>query len=146
LICNNLRRNASHTEKTDLLSRLGDIYLREGIAVGKIAYELAYNTGMSYRWVAKYLPDRFKDSLHASAPKKRKKNTISCLTKKTLTLRKPPNNTLKITSYSNTSFVNFVMKKSLFNILENKAEELETNVECLIYSAIRLLLNGSANG
>jgi transposase len=127
------------------METLGDIYVQEGTAVGKIAYELSHHTGMSYRWVAKYLPDRLKDSFHASLSKKRKKKSSTCFPTKSITLKDPPNNTLKIMAYSNTSFVNFLMKKSLFKTLEKKAEELETNVEYLVYNAIRLILNGSAN-
>ena len=62
---------------------------------------------------------------------------------KSIKLKDPPNNTLKITAYRNTSFVNFVVKKKLYEALEKKAEELETNIEYLVYNAIRLILNGS---
>jgi hypothetical protein len=144
LICNNLRRTASVKEKTALLARLGDIYLNEGTPIGKIVYELSYHTGMSYRWVAKYLPERLKDSIHASASKKKRKKVVACFATKSIVLKDPPNNALKIAAYSNTSFVNFVMKKKLYEALEKKAEELETNVEYLVYNAIRLILNGSA--
>ena len=143
LICNNLRRTASAKEKTVLLTKLGDIFLNEGTPIGKIVYELSYHTGMSYRWVAKYLPERLKDSVHASAPKKKRKKNIAYLATKSIKLKDPPNNTLKITAYRNTSFVNFVVKKKLYEALEKKAEELETNIEYLVYNAIRLILNGS---
>lgn len=145
LICNNLRRTAPAKEKIALLARLGNIYLNEGTPVGKIVYELAYHTGMSYRWVAKYLPERFKDSMHASAPKKKRKKTIACLATKSIKLKDPPNDALKIANYSNTSFVNFVVKKKIYEALEKKAKELETNVEYLVYNAIRLILNGSTD-
>ena len=62
VVSNTVRRSVPSKEKTELLKRLGEIYLNEGVKPGKIAYKIAEETGMSYRWVMKYLPDRFKDS------------------------------------------------------------------------------------
>jgi hypothetical protein len=45
-----------------MLGRLGEIYLKQGVEHGKIAYKIAEKTGMSYPWVMKYLPEKFKIS------------------------------------------------------------------------------------
>jgi len=59
---NTVRRSVPRREKTELLAKLGEIYVNEGVEPGKIAYEIAEETGMSHRWVVKYLPNKFKDS------------------------------------------------------------------------------------
>jgi len=38
-------------------STVGEIYLKDGVEPGKIAYKIAEKTGMSHRWVVKYLPN-----------------------------------------------------------------------------------------
>jgi len=65
LISNVCRRHVPAEEKTELLGRLGEIYLKEGVEPGKIAYKIAEKTGMSHRWVVKYLPNKFKDNLQS---------------------------------------------------------------------------------
>jgi hypothetical protein len=60
LVSNVCRRHVSAQEKTDLLEKLGQIYLRQGLTTGKIAHKIAEETGMSYRWVMNYLPDKLK--------------------------------------------------------------------------------------
>jgi hypothetical protein len=67
IISNACRRHIPAKEKTAMLERLGEIYLGEGVEPGKIAYKIAEETGMSYRWVTKYLPDSFKDRLQSRA-------------------------------------------------------------------------------
>lgn len=46
--------------KMDVLEKLGQVYLSQGVTVGKIAHKIAEETGMSYRWVMNYLPDKCK--------------------------------------------------------------------------------------
>jgi hypothetical protein len=60
LISNVCRRTVSSSEKSDTLARLGRIYLEAGERPGKLAYRIAQETGMSYRWVMKYLSDALK--------------------------------------------------------------------------------------
>ena len=50
-------------EKMDVSERLGQIYLSQGLTVGKIARKIAEKTGMSYRWVMTYLPTNVKQDL-----------------------------------------------------------------------------------
>ena len=61
LVSNVCRRHISAQEKMDMLEKLGQIYLSQGLTVGKIAPKIAEETGMSYRWVMNYLPDKYKE-------------------------------------------------------------------------------------
>lgn len=61
LISNVCRRDVSAGEKSGMLGKLGKICLSEGLKLGKIAYKVAEETGMSYWWVMKYLPDKLKE-------------------------------------------------------------------------------------
>ena len=137
--CNTIRRNATGKEKTELLEKLGQMCINDGTPIGKVAYELMYQTGMSYRWVAKYLPTRFKNNKRAHN-KKRKKSFVARHATNSFVLVDPPKDALKLCAYHNTDFVNFVMKKSLFQELENKAKELESSVTNLLFSAITKIL------
>jgi hypothetical protein len=137
IISNSLRRTVSRLEKRDLLNRLGEIYLSEGIENGRIAYEIAEKTGMSYQWVMKYLPDKFKDRLQSerarlSQPAIRRRATTKLL--------EPQGEVLTIRTYTNTEFVNLVVKKTLYQKLEEKAKKLETTPIKLIYNALVLIL------
>jgi len=67
LIANVCRRHVPAKEKTQILARLAEIYQKEGVEPGKIAYKIAEKTGMSYTWVMKYLPDKFKDSVKSES-------------------------------------------------------------------------------
>jgi hypothetical protein len=60
LVSNVCRRRVSKQEKQEFLEKLGEIYLGEGIKRGEIAHKIAEKTGMSYRWVMKYLPNKFR--------------------------------------------------------------------------------------
>jgi hypothetical protein len=135
IISNTLRRSVSSNEKTELLGRLGEINLSEGIETGKIAYEIADQTGMSYQWVMKYLPDRFKDPLQSERAKPALRRGAE-----TSKLLDPPGEVLSIRAYANTEFVNIMMKKPLYKKLEEKARKLETTPDKLIYNAIVLIL------
>jgi ParB-like chromosome segregation protein Spo0J len=135
IIGNNLRRTVSSNEKRELLGRLGEILLSEGIEPGKIAYKIAEETCMSYQWVMKYLPDRFKDCLQSE----RAKPALRRRAKKSKLLD-PPEGVLSIRAYANTEFVNIVVKKPLYEKLEEKARKLETTPDKLIFNAILLIL------
>ncbi|MEM3055528.1 MAG: hypothetical protein QXM52_07480, partial [Candidatus Bathyarchaeia archaeon] len=65
IISNTCRRHVRASEKTEILSRLAEIYLKKGIKPGSIAQKIAEETGMSYTWVMKYLPGKFKDSVQS---------------------------------------------------------------------------------
>jgi len=48
LISNVCRRHVPAEEKTEMLGRLGEIYLKEGVEPGKIVEKIMEKTGMSY--------------------------------------------------------------------------------------------------
>lgn len=136
IVSNTHRRSVPSKEKREMLNRLGEIYLSKGIEPGKIAYKIVNETGMSYRWVAKYLPDRFKNSLQSE----RRKNSVAHFATTPITFTDPPDDVLNINVYKNTKFVNVVMNKSLYEKVEKKAEKLETTPTKLIYNALLLIL------
>jgi len=135
IVGNNLRRTVSIKEKKKLLGRLGKICLGEGIEPGEIAYTIAEETGMSYPWVMKYIPDRFKDNLQSERAKPALRRRAE-----TSKLLDPPEEVLTIRTYANTEFVNIVVKKPLCEKLEEKARKLETTPDKLIYNAVLLIL------
>ena len=61
LIGNVCRRDVSAGEKSEMFGKLGEIYVSEGLKLGRIAYKIAEETGMSCRWVMQYLPDKLKE-------------------------------------------------------------------------------------
>lgn len=82
-----------------------------------------------------YLPDRFKDHLQSE----RAKPALRRRAKKSKLLD-PPEGVLSIRAYANTEFVNIMVKKPLYEKLEEKARKLETTPDKLIYNAILLIL------
>jgi hypothetical protein len=140
IIGNTLRRSVPSTEKKELLDRLGEILLSEGIENGKIAYKIAEETGMSYQWVMKYLPERFKDHLQSERAKLALRHRAIVNKLHPRKLLDPPEDVLSIKAYANTEFVNIVMKKVLYEKVEEKAKKLETTPDMLVYNAILLIL------
>ena len=135
IISNTVRRSVSRKEKKELLGRLGEICFRKGIEPGKIAYEIAEETGMSYQWVMKYLPYRYKDCLQSDRAKAALRHGATM--NKLLT---PPKDVLNIRTYANTDFVSVMFRRPLYEKLEEKAKELETTLDKLVYNAILLIL------
>ena len=140
IVSNTVRRSVPRKEKKELLGRLGEIHLNEGIEPGKIAYKVAEETGMSYRWVAKYLPEKFKESSQSerraglvarrATEEDPKRRVIS------FELEEPPKGTVMIKVYTNTNFVNVMLEKKFYEQLEEKAKKLETTPDKLIYNGI----------
>ena len=135
IISNNVRRSVPQSEKTELLAKLGEFYLSEGVEPGKISQKIMEETGMSYRWVMKYLPERFKDSAQLERARSAARHAAEIGK-----LPDPPEEVLTIKTYANTDFVNIVMKKPLYEQVEEKAKRLETTPDKLIYNAILLML------
>ena len=70
----------------------------------------------SYQWVMEYLPERFKDCLQSE----RAKPALRRRAKKSKLLD-PPGEVLRIKADANTEFVNIMMKKHLYEKLEERA-------------------------
>jgi len=127
LISNACRRQVPAKEKTEMLGRLGEIHLKKGAELGKIAYKIAEKTGMSYRWVMKYLPDSLKDRLQSE----RRADSVARRAtgkdakqrgepKEIVELLAPPQRkgALEIKKYANTHFVSLVLEKSFYEEFE----------------------------
>lgn len=138
--CNTLRRTVSRKEKTEILRQLGEIYQEKGISKGAITYKIARETGMSYRWVVKYLPETFKDSIQSMKRKNRYTITMERL-HDSIALMSPPKDELKVTHYRNTNFANFTISNKLFTKIRKKAKKLNTDPTTLLYTAIKYFLN-----
>jgi len=69
LICNVCRRNVSAGEKSEIVQELGELHVKAGVKPGKeLVSKISEETGMSYRWVMKYLPDNFKERPGVGGP------------------------------------------------------------------------------
>jgi len=123
IVSNTVRRSVPHKEKTELLERLGEIYRSAGVEPGRIAHKIADEIGMSYTWVMKYLPHRFKDSVQAE---RRTGSVTRCITGILDELLRPPKmeGTLKIVNYTNTDFVSLILEKGFYEEFERNSLEL----------------------
>jgi len=152
LISNVCRRHVSAEEKSALLERLGEVYFKEGVEPGKIAYEIAEETGMSYRWVMNYLPDKYKArpglggpskalSLYKSEGKTQKgKGSRYVTLEDELLFSDPQHKILTIKNYANTKFVNIVLEKRFYTKVEKIAEKLGTKPDIIINNALLLTM------
>lgn len=157
------RRLVSSKEKSKMLAQLGEIYLKEGIVPGEIACRIAEETGMSYRWVMKYMPARYKarpgvggHSRSFSFYEGKEGNVIDVYQSKLNTqkskvacfateeyeqlLSEPKQRILKVRSYRNTDFVNLVMERRFYARLYENAEKLGIEPETIISNIFFLAL------
>jgi hypothetical protein len=98
---------------------------------------------MSHRWVVKYLPNKFKDSLQSErAGSAARRATGEDPERRAISfeLEEPPEGAVAIKAYGNTNFVNILLEKQFYKQLEEKAKRLETTPDKLIYNAILLIL------
>jgi len=151
LISNVCRRAVPAREKREMLKKLGEIYFSEGVKPGKIAYKIAEETGMSYRWVMKYLPNNLKERPGLGGPskalkfdkckEKTQKSKVACLaTDEIELLADPQEKILAVKNYANTDFVNVILQKQFYIRLEGVAEKLGTAPDVIIGNALRLAL------
>lgn len=152
LISNACRRTVSPKEKKEMLGRLGAIYLKEGGKPGKLAYRLAEETGMSYTWVMKYLPDKYKlrpglggpsdalnvDKCQVKLDKSQVTQRVTIDLKKLFSVSQEKPVILK--GYTNTNFVNLVLETKIYNRFERLAERLGVLPETVINNVILMAL------
>ena len=152
LISNVCRRTVSPKEKKEMLGRLGAIFLKEGGKPGELAYRLAEETGMSYTWVMKYLPDKYKLRPGLGGPS-RVWNTDKCqvnldkgqvtqhvtidLKKLFLVSEEKP---IVVKSYINASFVNLTLEKMIYERYERLARRLGLASEIIISNTMLMTL------
>jgi len=148
LIANVCRRHVPAKEKIQILARLAEVYQKEGVEPGKIAYKIAEKTGMSYRWVVKYLPDKFKDRAQSE---RRTSSVARCATRKDAKRHEEPKEIVELTGppkekiltvrkYANTHFVNVMVERFFYIKLEKAAKKVGTTPEALINNALLLIL------
>jgi hypothetical protein len=152
LVGNVCRRHVSAEEKSALLERLGEVYFNEGVEPGKIAYEIAEETGMSYRWVMNYLPDKYKArpglggpskalSLYKSKETTQKSKVARLATgDNELLFSDPQQKILAIKNYANTGFVNIILEKRFYMRIEKIAEKLDSKPDTIINNTLLLTL------
>jgi hypothetical protein len=163
LVGNVCRRLVSSEEKSRMLGQVGEIYLKEGVAPGEIAYKIAAETGMSYRWAIKYMPAKYKARAGAGGPSKsllfyeskrndpaylykskaeNQKSQIACLATQEYEqlLGEPKGRILKVKDYRNTDFVNLVIERCFYARLKESAEELKIEPEVIINNIFFLVL------
>ena len=137
LIGNACRRTVPAQEKIDMLDKLGSILLKEGLKPGEIAEKIAEDTGMSYRWVVKYLPKEYKDptqSRRRSHGSPDAHHATGLLAK----VLEPPKrkDALKISKYGNTDFVLLMLDKSFYSEFEKDCLELEMPPEYCVMKTL----------
>jgi len=146
LISNVCRRSVSEVEKTSLLRELGEIHRKEGVSPGKVARLIAEETGMSYRWVMKYLPGDMKERPGVGGPRCSSKSFESEESSNGIEVASyaTGNHTLipaslpkivEVKGYTNTDFVNIIMDRSYYSKIERLAHQIGTTPGVLINSA-----------
>lgn len=127
LITNVCRRNVSAAEKSEILQELGKIYVKAGVKPGTaLACKISEETGMSYRWVMKYLPDNLKEKPGVGGPSSAfnliniKENIHKCKVARVATprlnvlLAEPAERVLVVKKYANVNFVNVVLERRFY--------------------------------
>lgn len=153
LISNVCRRNVSAAEKGEILQGLGETCVKAGVKPGtELARKISEETGMSYRWVMKYLPSNFKQRPGIGGPssafdlvnvkKKICKGKVARLATLQLDilLAEPAKRVLTVKKYANTDFVNVVMQRRFYANFEKLAENLGTTPDVIINNVLVLTL------
>jgi hypothetical protein len=141
IVSNNVRRNVSKKEKTMLLKRLAEIYLNKGIELKKISSQIMDETGMSYQWVMKYLPNKYKQrpQKHEFLTQKNKVPRYRTIDKYSIDdIRQSPrrNGALKIKRFANTDFVSVTIERAFYEDFEEASLALGMPPEISILKAL----------
>jgi len=117
-----------------MLDKLGEIMLEEGVEPGEISKKIAEETGMSYRWVTKYLSERYKDKSQSEKASSAARRAAGFLDN----ILKPPKHkeALKINKYGNVEFVMIALKRSFYDEFERYSSELGISSELSVMKAI----------
>ena len=134
IVANNVRRSIPQREKRSLLNELASLLHKEGISPGRIASSIAEETGMSYRWVVKYLSTEFKDDSQS----KRASAAARCAAQMRSDVFTPPmrNSGIVIKSYVNTKFVSVTIEKKFYEEFEKACLEIGVMVETSMAKAL----------
>jgi predicted DNA-binding ribbon-helix-helix protein len=153
LIANVCRRRVSAEEKSKMLEELGELYVKAGVKPGaEIARKISEETGMSFRWVMKYLPDKFKERPGVGGPPKRftltkvEENISECKVAHRATLQievllsEPVERVLTVKKYANVNFVQVMLEKRFYANVERIAENLGTTPDVIINNVLVLAI------
>jgi hypothetical protein len=153
IVSNICRRVVSPAEKQRLIEELAEICVSEGTKRGQIAQKIATETGLTYRWVMKYLPERYKERPGCGGPSNalgvsRNKDCWNKLEAGNRSIigygelfSQPKEKVVKVKSYSNTTFVNLAVERKFFERIETGARCLNSSPEMLISSALSAMIN-----
>lgn len=140
LIANVCRRVVSSEEKTEILTRLCHIYKSQGLRPDQIPKELSRKTGMTYRWVMKYLPSTLKIRPGIGGPKR---NAHTCKAKDDpfadedyRLLSEPQKKIARVTNYSNTEFATILLDKQFYLKLKEVASALGASPNAIISNGL----------
>ncbi|MEM3702828.1 MAG: hypothetical protein QXX79_00175 [Candidatus Bathyarchaeia archaeon] len=146
LVANVCRRNVSAEEKREMLRELGELYVESGIKPGaKLANKISEKTGMSYRWVMKYLPESLKERPGIGGPtprfglaKARNDNAVAhrATFQMEFLLFKPTERILTVKKYANVNFVQVMLDKRFYANIERVAEHLGITPEVIINNVL----------
>jgi hypothetical protein len=147
LISNLCRQDISSNEKTELIRKLGHVYLDKGVSSHELMKTISEKTGMSYRWVMKYAPNSLKVRPGLGGPKKLeniyKVDEKFYLSKvedyaTDILLLEPGERVATISTYSNTNFANLIIEQSFYTRLKAVARELEVDPSIIVNNALLL--------
>ena len=153
LVSNVCRRTVSASEKRETLGRLGRIYIEEGERLGKLADRIAEDTGMSYRWVMKYLPQHLKTRPGIGGPSAGLKEVYKCKREDSMSkvvnratldpaklLSTSQERSVVVKTYTNANFVNLTLDKRIYERFERLADLAGAKAETIIGNAMILIL------
>jgi hypothetical protein len=145
LIANVCRRKVSAKEKREILRELGELYIKEGVKPGtELANKISEKTGMSYRWVMKYLPDNLKERPGVGGPSRRfnltkvREDPVAqrATSQIEFLLSKPVERVLTVKKYSNVDFVQIMLDKRFYTNIEKLAENLGAPPDVIINNVL----------
>lgn len=140
LIANVCRRVVSSEEKTEILKSLCRIYQSQGLRPDQLAKELSKKTGMTYRWVMKYLPDNLKMRPGLGGPRRTasfgKTKVEGFVGEYYRLLNEPHEKIASVTSYSNTEFATVLLDRRFFLKLKEAASTLGVSPNVIINNGL----------
>ena len=131
--------------------------MKEGEKPGGLAYRIAEDTGMTYRWVMKYLPERMKSRPGLGGPSrvdkldKGKEELDVCKVERRSTrlfeslLSGNQEKVVIVRRYVNANFVSLTIEKRLFESFEKLAGQLGVTPQTLINNAMLMVLKEIEN-
>jgi hypothetical protein len=148
IVVNVCRRTVPAREKRKILGDLAKIYLAEGERPGKIAQQIAEMTGMSYTWVMRYLPDRYKARPGLGGPSaalavdKGKLFIDKSKVTQRVTLNfddlfsKRTMSRILLKGYVNVNFVNFAFDRKMYDAFKIIGDKFGVTADVLISNAL----------